>query len=142
MQQQLQVLVANIGNKDTDPFDLGLKFIYEDGSGVDGRWMVDPLAGLKAGEQRWLAYRPMCCGFVPTEFVVKSTVRFQVIADPTYYKAYGPYDPRMYEVKSKIIESNKKNNTLTLNKSEMRRCDLKNVEREPPRIQVKPPVRP
>jgi hypothetical protein len=140
--ERLRVLVANIGNKDADPFELGLKFVYASDS-MDGRWYVDKLAGLKVGEEKWLSYSPMCCGFVPTEFVVNHTVTFQAIADPSYYDSSGPYDPRPIEVKSKITESNKRNNTLTINKAEMRRCDLKNIGRPSiPKIPITKPVRP
>jgi len=142
--ESLRVLVANIGNKDAEPFDLALKFIYSSDS-MSGEFYVDKLAGMKAGEERWLAYSPMCCGFVKTQFVVNNTVKFQVIADPdpSYYHTYGPYDPRTYEVKSKITESNKRNNVLTLNRSEMKQCGLKNIERPTiPRIQIIKPVRP
>ena len=140
--ERLRVLVANIGNKDANPFDLALQFYYSDENG-SGEFYVDKLGGLKAGEEKWLAYSPMCCGFVKTVFVVNSTKTFQAIADPTYYHTYGPYDPRTYEVKSKITESNKRNNTLTIARPEMKRCDLKNIGRPAiPKIQTIKPVRP
>jgi hypothetical protein len=139
--EAIRVLVANIGSGDAGPFDLGINF---DEKFDGGRWMITPLDGFKAGEQRWLEYSPMCCGFVPTEFVINTTEDFKLIADPAYYKSYGPYDPRFYKVKAKITESTKGNNTLTISKTEMRRCDAKNPLTRPaiPKIQVVKPVRP
>jgi hypothetical protein len=136
----LRVQVANIGNKDADPFEVGIKFIY---SGDDvGLWYVDKLAGLKVGEERWLEYRPMSGGGFTLAFVVAKTEKFQVIADPSYLKSYGPLGMYRYEVKSQITESNKRNNTLTISRAEMKRCDLKNIEKPIPKIQVVKPIRP
>jgi hypothetical protein len=46
------VLVANIGSRDADPFELELKFMQSRDD--DGAWYVDKLAGLKIGEERSL----------------------------------------------------------------------------------------
>jgi hypothetical protein len=139
--EAIRVLVANIGGGDAGPFELGITF---DEKFEGGRLMIDPLDGFKAGEQRWLEYSPMCCGWVPTEHVINTTEDFKLIADPAYYKAYGLYDPRYYKVKSKITESTKANNTLRISKTEMKRCDLKNTLPRPamPKIEVIKPVRP
>ena len=136
----LRVQVANIGNKDADPFEVGIKFIYS--SDDVGLWYVDKLAGLKAGEERWLEYRPMSGSGFTLAFVVAKTEKFQVIADPSYLKSYGPLGMYRYEVKSQITESNKRNNTLSINRAELRRCDLQKIEKETPMIQTKPRVRP
>jgi hypothetical protein len=139
--EAIRVLVANIGSGDAGPFELGLNF----NPTVDGgRLMTDPLDGFKAGEQRWLEYSPMCCGFVPTVHVINTTEVFKLIADPSYYQSYGPYDPRYYKVDSKITESTKANNTLTISKTEMKRCDAKTSLPRPalPKIEVIKPVRP
>lgn len=137
----LRVLVANIGNRDSDPFELGFKFMqYSDDV---GSWYVDKLPGLKVGEERSLEYRPMSGSGFTRAFVVEKTEKFQVIADPSYYQSYGPLGIYSYEVKSKIIESNKGNNTLTIRRAEMRACDSKNIQKPSiPKIQIIKPVRP
>jgi len=104
---------------------------------------VDKLAGLKAGEERWLEYRPMSGSGFTIAFVVERTVKFQVIADPSYIQGSGPLGIYLHEVKSKITESNKRNNTLTIGRAEMRSCDSKNITRPAiPKIQTIKPVRP
>ena len=76
--------------------------------------------------------------------MVERAETFQVLADPTYWRAYGPYDPRPYLEKSKIIESNEANNTLTVTRPEMKRCDAKHILTRPamPKIEAIKPVRP
>ena len=92
------------------------------------------------GEEKWLSYCPRCCGVAPTHRVVKESVKFQAIADPTYLKAYGGYAPP-YPVKSRIKESNEGNNSLTFSRAEIRSC--KNIGRPTtPKIQTIKPVRP
>jgi hypothetical protein len=139
--ETLRVLIANIGSRDADPFELGIKFvIYSEDSGF---WHVAKLAGLKAGEEKWLEYRPMSGSGFTLAFVVERTVKFQVIADPSYIQGSGPLGIYLYEVKSKIAESNKRNNTLTIGRTEMRSCDSKNITRPAiPKIQTIKPVRP
>jgi len=131
----LNVLIANIGTGDSDHFELGLSFDSD-------LWIDKELPLFKAGDQMWVSYSPMCCGWVPTTWVVKSTAVFTVIADPSYYSHYSTYDPRTYKVASKITEANKKNNTLTIDRTAMRRCDAKTIKKELPPIPVKPTVRP
>jgi len=65
---------------------------------------------LNAGEERWLSYSPTYCGVSPSEAVVKNSVKFQAIAEPSYLESYGGYDPRAYIVKSRITELNEGNN--------------------------------
>jgi hypothetical protein len=43
------VLVANIGSRDADPFELELKFMQSRDD--DGAWYVDKLAGLKTARK-------------------------------------------------------------------------------------------
>ena len=140
--ETLRVLVANIGSRDADSFRLLLKF--KQSNDDVGDWYVDTLAGLKAGEERSLEYRPMKgSGFTFGGSMVENTQEFEVIADPTYWRAYGAYDPRPYLEKSKITESNKRNNALTIRRADMRRCDSKNITRPAiPKIQTIKPVRP
>jgi hypothetical protein len=140
--ETLRVLVANIGDRDADPFDLGIKFMYS--KDYEGAFHADKVSGLKQGEERWLAYSPMNGYGFTLSVVVEYTEIFQAIADPTYWRAAGPYDPRPYLEKSKIIESNKANNTLTISRADMRRCDAKKTLPKPvtPKIQVVKPVRP
>jgi hypothetical protein len=140
--ESLRVLVANIGSRDADPFTLLLKFM---GSSDDvGDWHADTVAGLKAGEERLLEYQPLKGHGFTLSHVVEYAEVFRVIADPTYYRAYGPYDFRPYLEKSKIIESNEANNTLTISRTEIRRCDAKTSLPRPamPKIEVIKPVRP
>src|SRR5947209_10658407 len=136
--ESLRVLLANIGTRSADPFELGIKFI--DSSDDTGYWYVDNLIGLNAGEEKWLSYSPRCCGVAPTHRVVKESVKFQAIADPTYLKAYGGYVPP-YPVKSRITELNEGNNSLTFSRAEIKSC--KNIGRPTtPKIQTIKPVRP
>ena len=137
--EYLRVLLANIGTRSADPFELGIKFI--DSSDDTGYWYVDNLIGLNAGEEKWLSYSPRCCGVAPTHRVVKESVKFQAIADPTYLRAYGGIAPLAYPVKSRITELNEGNNALTFSRAEIRNC--KNVGRPAiPKIQTIKPVRP
>jgi hypothetical protein len=135
-------VVANIGSRDADPFTLLLKFMRW--TGDVGDWHVDTLVGLKAGEERSLDYRPMSGYGFTLAHMVEHAETFQVLADPTFWRAYGPYDPRPYLEKSKIIESNEANNTLTIGRMEIRRCDAKTRMTRPamPKIEVIKPVRP
>ena len=140
--ETLRVAVANIGDRDADPFTLLLKFLrWKDDV---GQWHADTIAGLKAGEERSLDYRPMSGHGFTLAHIVEHAETFQVIADPTYWRAYGPYDFRAYLEKSKIIESNKANNTLMITRADMRRCDAKNTSTRPamPKIEIIKPVRP
>ncbi len=138
--ETLRVLIANIGERDADTFDLGIKFVYSKGFG--GYWNAETLAGLRAGEVRWLAYRPLTGSGFTLGHVVEYTQVFQAIADPTYWRSQGYFAPTLE--KSKIIESNKANNTLTINRAEMRRCDAKTSQPRPamPKIEAGKPVRP
>ena len=137
--EYLRVLLANIGTRSADSFELGIKFI--DSSDDTGYWYVDKLVGLNAGEEKWLSYSPMCCGVSPIHPIVKESVKFQAIADPTYLKAYGGYAPLAYPVKSRITELNEGNNVLTFSRTEIRNC--KNVGKPTiPKIQTIKPVRP
>jgi hypothetical protein len=146
----LHVLVANIGTRDSDPFELGLKLMYfmDCNPGEAYEWGICPASGLipkvgyffahslpgfETGEAKWFEYNPTCCYGV---HLVGLTSRFQVIADPGYDNSAG------VAIRSKIIEANKKNNTLTIDRTEMRRCDAKIIEKEPPRIPIKPSARP
>jgi hypothetical protein len=83
----------------------------------------------------------MCCGVSPIEPVVKNSVKFEAIADPTYLKSYGGYDPRASLIQSRIKESNEGNNAMTFSRAEIRSC--KTVGKPAiPKIQVIEPVRP
>ncbi|MEP6920747.1 MAG: hypothetical protein ABI967_06455 [bacterium] len=140
--ETLRVLIANIGDRDADPFELGIKYIiYSDESGF---WDVDKLAGLKTGEEKWLEYRPMSGSGFTLAFVVDRAFKFQAIADPSYRQGTGPLGIYVRDVKSKIVESNKGNNTLTISRADMRRCDAKIAIPRPALPAAKPvnPVRP
>jgi len=143
----LHVLVANIGTRDSDPFELGIKLMYfldcNPGQAYEwgicpasglmpkvGYFYIDRLPGFEVGEAKWFEYNPTWYYGV---HLVGFASRFQVIADPGYDNSGG------VAIKSKIIEANKKNNTLTIDRTAMRRCDAKTIEKEPPRIPVKPP---
>jgi hypothetical protein len=120
-------LVANVGQKDAGNFEVSIRYNYSPGSEVDGRWELYPVDTLKAGESTWISASPICCGWTPTEQVVKNTVQFEVIADPRYSKwdPMDPYNPaRVIDVKSRIPESNKGNNKLVINKADMRQGKL------------------
>lgn len=147
-EETLRVVVANIGSRDADPFTLLLKFMESSddmgSSDYVGQSHVDTVAGLKAGEERSLDYRPMTGYGFTLRHVVEYAEVFRVIADPTFWRGYGLYDFRPYLEKSKIIESNETNNRLTISRAEMRRCDAKKSLPRPamPKIEVIKPVRP
>jgi hypothetical protein len=127
-------LIANVGQKDAGKFEVSVKYNYAPGGMVDARWDVYPVDSLKAGESTWVSASPICCGWTPTEQVVKNAVQFEVIADPKYSKA-DPLDPanpsKSYEVKSRIAESNKGNNKLVINKADMRHGKLSGTVTKP-----------
>lgn len=121
----LNVLIANVGGKDAESFVLGVDYIYPPNElDIKDRWDIsNPIAPLKAGEQRWLAFQPLCCGWAGTASLVDNAVKYQIIADPKYYES-DPSDPlQKREVKSKIPEANKKNNAAFFLKSEVKSCD-------------------
>jgi len=138
--ETLRVLIANIGDRDADPFNLGINFMYSTDYVI--AWHVDKITGLKVGEERWLEYHPMSGSGFTLAHIVEHTDKFQVIADPTYWQSHGYFAPTLE--KSKIIESNEANNTVTISRAEMRRCDAKNSLPRPatPKIEVTKPVRP
>jgi hypothetical protein len=138
-------LVRNIGQKDADSFEVGIRYRYTLDAGDDGKWDVYPVAGLKAGESVWVSASPICCGFSPTEVVVNSAVAFEAIADPKYSKRDPTNLLGSIEVLPKIPESNKGNNRLAVNKADMRHTMLNATVKLPanPNIdkaKVAPPI--
>lgn len=112
-------LIANIGTADAGPFEVAIQFNYK--AGGDGRRDLTRIDTLKAGESVWIGESPICCGWSPTEVVVKNTEQFVVIADAKYTKLSDPTNPlSSYEVPSRITESNKGNNKYVINKADMR----------------------
>ena len=139
----LDILIANTGSSDAGFFELGITYFYED---VDLRKLsetaIEPISGLKAGEEKWLAYVHLLgWGFYGR--AVDTSVRFQAIADPKYWRQNHPgnsEDPKNYSWHMpRILESNEKNNELTVNKSQLKHCPFK-VEQQkvPPVAPVKP----
>lgn len=138
----VKVLVANVGSIDAGEFEMG--FIYT--TSVSDRFVADKINGLKAGEERWLDYFHICCGLAPSVFLVNASNSFTAIADAKYYrKSSLPGDAfGSVEVKSKILESNEKNNELKANKSELKDCTEFKIVDKPvsPNLQkIKPVIR-
>lgn len=145
--QGVNFLIANTGQQDAGPFEVAITFTYPHSDGPSARWELYPVDGLKVGESKWVSASPLCCGWAGTEVVVNNTSQFTVVVDPKYMKAdpLDPYNPaRAYEVKPRIVESNKANNKLTINKSDMRkgRYEMTKASERPtpPAIKVQTPI--
>jgi len=125
--ESLKVLLANIGSLDAGFFELGIVFTFSFTDPTSGDFAIDQVYGLKAGEERWLDETWSSGGWGYTVDAVKGSVKFQVIADPKYCKwngsAFGGAQP-CSTIMPRILESNAKNNELTLNKSELKHCPL------------------
>lgn len=136
----VKVLLANVGSVDAGEFAMG--FIYT--SSVSDRFVADKISGLKAGEEKWLDYFHICCGLAPSVFLVNASNSFTAIADAKYYqKSPIPGDAfGNVEIKAKILESNEKNNQLTVSKSEIKDCSEMKIIDKPvsPNLQKIKPV--
>ncbi len=138
----LHVLVANIGSSDAGLFEVGI--IYTDKNGSEIRDIASTTR-LKAGEEQWIRTSPICCGWAPINPLVTISVKFQAIADPKYYAWNGngsEYDEKNYSwVMPRILESNEKNNELTINRAELKICDTVGTQHptQPPLVRPKKP---
>lgn len=157
----VRFLVANVGNQDAQPFEVGVGFAYPDGAGW---WQIKTLgaddthregSALKAGEEKWVEYYTAMTWtrvYDPNE-----ASRFNVYVDPSYERCVlGPGDNEPgfgmgctghYETaKSKIAESNKKNNIAAFVKTEMKSCGIMAPVNRPniPQLPVtkRPPIKP
>ena len=135
----LEILIANTGSSDAGFFELGITYFFEGGGETQA---IEPISGLKAGEEKWLGYVHVLL-FDWGGRAVDTSVRIQVIADPKYWGQTHPWnsmDPKNYSWHMpRILESNEKNNELTVNKSQLKHCPFK-VEQQkvPPVAPVKP----
>lgn len=140
--QVLRVRIANVGVADAGAFAFAVEFKNGMGS---VRTEVDEIAGLKVGEEQWLGFSPLCCGWAASEFLVNTAVEFRGVVDATYYKR-DPFDPdnpfKSIEVKSRVAESNERNNELVVAKSAVGRCGaaVRHVDR--PNVPAPNVVRP
>ena len=131
------VLLANIGNADAGTFLLGFQYLDSEGG---GRFAVDKIDGLKAGEELWIMESHICCGWAPRSLVYAAS-GFLAIADPKYYKT-SPIPGLSGEVKSVIPESNEGNNSMSAKKSELRPCGMLDKKVEPVLPRKLEPARP
>jgi hypothetical protein len=135
----LDILIANTGSSDAGFFELGITYFFEGGGETQA---IEPISGLKAGEEKWLGYVHVLL-FDWGGRAVDTSVRIQVIADPKYWgqnHASNSWDPKNYSWHMpRILESNEKNNELTLNKSELKHCAFKvEQQKAPPVAPLKP----
>lgn len=136
----VRVLFTNAGTADAGAFETGFSYINAEGG---ERFVLEKVAGLKAGEEKWLDYFHYCCGWAPVSLVNSSTA-FEAIADPKYY-AKNPFGGAFEktEVKSKIPESNEANNRQRVDKSALEDCTVLQKKEMPAPTKVntiKPPL--
>ena len=119
----LNILIANTGGSDAGFFEIGITYFFADEGKLRA---IEQIPWLNAGEERWVFYNHQLYGFD----VLVGVTKFQVIADPKYL---GPSNPQHWDTWSwhmpRILESNEKNNELTVNN---RDCSSRNP------VKVKP----